>query len=575
MSRKGISRATIKNWKRLGTDPSGRLMSRANKERSGKRIVPFEYLSDRANLPLIEVIVSATVSEEMPLIECIYTLCVSQLRAAGILDNENVRQVMSEYEGIPVRKELAYLELPDDEFDFIGTVYQSLLTEGSRNKGGIYYTPREVSAGMTAGLDFSAGQRFLDPCCGSGSFLLSVSCDHPEQLAGIDSDPVAVLITRTNLLCRYKDVSFIPHILCTDFLGDDDCLPGEEFDYICTNPPWGARTSANVETERHIRSGESFSEFFVKSFIRLRQGGMIHFLFPESVLNVRTHRDIRQFMLDECALKSVTFYQQSFSGVVTQYVGISAENSGRSESITINRDGETFTVTADSFRKTDCYVFNILNGMDISVIEKVRSISPCDLSQSIWVLGIVTGNNREKLSDTCEPGMEPVYTGKEIAPYVINPARKFVYYDRTQLQQCSRDEFYRTPEKLVYRFISDRLVFAYDDKQRLILNSANGLIPSVPGMSVKTVMAFLNSALYSFMYRKLFGEIKVLKANLLELRFPVITAETNARIESLADEMIRSGDAQTADELEAVISDLFGLTAEERDHIRRETGQSV
>lgn len=39
-------------------------------------------------------------------------------------------------------------------------------------------------------------------------------------------------------------------------------------------------------------------------------------------------------------------------------------------------------------------------------------------------------------------------------------------------------------------------MFAYDDTSSLFLNSANILIPNIPGMSTKTVLAFLNSSLY-------------------------------------------------------------------------------
>ena len=35
------------------------------------------------------------------------------------------------------------------------------------------------------------GETFLDPCCGSGSFLLSVRTNTPECLYGFDINPIA------------------------------------------------------------------------------------------------------------------------------------------------------------------------------------------------------------------------------------------------------------------------------------------------------------------------------------------------------------------------------------------------
>ena len=142
-----------------------------------------------------------------------------------------------------------------------------------------------------------------------------------------------------------------------------------------------------------------------------------------------------------------------------------------------------------------------------------------------------------------------------------------MFYDRSQFQQVAKDEIYRSPEKLVYKFISDKLVFAYDDNKSLFLNSSNILIPSIPGMSVKTVMAFLNSDLYSFLYRKLFGEIKILKGNLLELPFPAISVETNTEIEQIIDQIIISQDASLVGTLQKIIYDVFQLTEEEVKYI--------
>lgn len=567
MNTVSISHATAKNWKRLGTDGKGKLTKRANKVKSKKRIIPYEYISNKNNISLLEEIVEKVTSNSYSVIDCIFTLCSLQLKAYGIYMNENVQIMLGEYNGLSIIEELNQFPIPIDEFDFIGAIYQSLLFEGNKNRMGSYYTPRKVSAHMTKELDFSSEQRFLDPCCGSGSFLLSLNCDDPNQIYGIDNDNIAVLIAKTNLLCKYSDFQFTPHIYCLNYLESDTLLGhepilDEPFDYIYTNPPWGAATK-DLVTSLPIQSGESFSIFFVQSFFKLKPNGLIRFLFPESILNVKVHKDIRSFMLENCSLRAITFYNESFTGVVTSYVDILACNSDISEEVFVTRDTETFTVSIDNFRKTENMVFNILTNTDISIIEKIKRISPYNLSSSIWALGIVTGNNKEKLQDTFQQGMEPIFTGKEINQYVLKPAKKYILYDREQFQQVAKDEIYRSPEKLVYKYISDRLVFAYDDKKSLFLNSANILIPSIPGMSVKTVMAFLNSNLYSFLYRKLFGEIKILKGNLLELPFPMISVDTNAQIEMIIDQILLSQDELLVETLQRIIFESFQLTEEE------------
>ena len=171
------------------------------------------------------------------------------------------------------------------------------------------------------------------------------------------------------------------------------------------------------------------------------------------------------------------------------------------------------------------------------------------------------------MRDVCETGAEPIYTGKEIRPYFLTPAKKFLHYDRARLQQTAKDEIYRAPEKLVYKFISDKPVFAYDDTGALFLNSANILIPNIPGMSIKTVLGFLNSELFQFVYMKSFGDVKILKGNLTQLPFPRISPETNAFLETEVNGLIR-GRQTYSRTLQDFIYDFYKITSAQRQHIQ-------
>lgn len=100
-------------------------------------------------------------------------------------------------------------------------------------------------------------------------------------------------------------------------------------------------------------------------------------------------------------------------------------------------------------------------------------------------------------------------------------------------QQVAPDLVYRAKEKLVYKFVSKNLVFAYDNQQRLFLNSANILIPKVQNHSIKTVLAFLNSKLFQYVYHTKFNELKVLKSNLLQLPFPLLGKKIKQNLKNL------------------------------------------
>lgn len=567
----GISNATLRNWEKLNTRTTGRLTTRANKRKSKKRVLPMEYISNRDNIAFVQNTLDYIDENSIDIMSAILSLGISLLKKANIFNHRHVTAALEEYASITVIDELVSSNLPTDEFDILGLIYQSYLQEGKKNIIGSYYTPQKIAYNMTKDFDLSNGALFFDPCCGSGAFLLTVSANEPNQIFGVDKDKVAVLISKINILLKYKDKEFFPQVYCIDFLMGYSVMQQhtifeKKFDYIATNPPWGAMDSnSNIYA---ITSKETFSYFFVKAFEQLKESGTIKFLFPEAILNVKVHKDIRKFILDHAGLVSITTYDDMFSGVTTKYVDIECGNGADKNSFNVYTGNKKKIVEMKTVHETENLVFNLLSDYDLSIVKLVKSRGKYSLQNSTWALGVVTGDNKSKLFSECHDGMERIYTGKEIQPYVLRPVKNYILYDRANLQQVAKEEIYRAPEKLVYKFISNKLVFAYDNSASLFLNSANILIPNIPSMSSKAVMAFLNSSLFQFMYIKLFGEVKILKGNLIELPFPELSATDNAKITSLVDELL-GGNSAKQEETENYIFSVYGLTDEQTTHVRR------
>lgn len=122
---------------------------------------------------------------------------------------------------------------------------------------------------------------------------------------------------------------------------------------------------------------------------------------------------------------------------------------------------------------------------------------------------------------------------------------------------------YRAPEKLLYRFISSRLIFAYDDGQTLSLNSCNIVIPRIPAVPIKYVLAILNSRVAQFIYKKEFNSIKVLRTHIESIPIPPADDDIYNRVISITDKLIAGlsiPEAEEAyEELDRIIMNLFGL----------------
>ncbi len=560
--KENVSVSTVRNWERLGVDSSDRLTSRANKRMSKKNFLPLEYFSDANNVQAIEEIVEFILKNHVEAFSAVYSVAVKLLKRSNIFNLPHVQRTLSAYKA-DTNDYLLNIEYPSNERDLLGLIYQGISSEGEKNEKGSYYTPQSVVKNMLANIILDGNRSLLDPCCGSGSFLLSANA-LPTQLFGVDNDYIAVFICKINLLLKYPDRSFVPQIYCTDFLKDDSLL-NQKFDYIITNPPWGA--VCNEMSIPEITSKESFSYFFVKAFGFLKRNGTIRFLFPESILNVKAHRDIRSFMLSHVDITSITLYDGMFSGVTTKYVDIEFCKKAPGTTVNVYTSQGAYSVERESFYNTENKVFGFLRTIDTEIIRKVRNLGRYTLRDSVWALGIVTGNNKNKLLSENTPHTEVIYTGKEISPYVLKAPIKHIVYDRKSFQQVAKDEIYRAEEKLVYKFISSKLVFAYDNSGALFLNSANVLIPKIQNMSVKTVLAFLNSELYQYLYYVLFSEIKILKGNLAQLPFPHISAAQNLEITAYVDKVL-AGDEEYVSAIQKAIYQIFDLTQEQIAHVR-------
>jgi hypothetical protein len=108
--------------------------------------------------------------------------------------------------------QLTQYDLADVREDILKGLYQELIDLDTRHALGEYYTPDWLCERIVSGLPLTARSSFLDPACGSGSFLRAAIArmrkEHPrlgaetlaEQVVGIDIHPLSVLIAKTTLL---------------------------------------------------------------------------------------------------------------------------------------------------------------------------------------------------------------------------------------------------------------------------------------------------------------------------------------------------------------------------------------
>ena len=567
-----ISKATEYNWKKLNSSSEEKLMKRANKTQSKKRVIAMNYLDYAPANQLLCTVMSI----DAPVENIMYSLCISYLKFHNIVTKSNVKSFFLQYKGY---KQIE-IDVPDgiwdDNNDVLGFIYQSLVSEGDKNLTGQYYTNKRVVDYILDNKHLADGETFLDPCCGSGAFLLYVQTHTPECLYGFDINPIAVMIAGTNLLVKYSEYDFVPHVYCLDFL-KKDMFDSErkdipfKFDNIYTNPPWGAdKEGLYISNFTEIKSKERSSMFIVEALKRLNPNGSFYFLLPTSILKIKTHQDIRKYILSKSTIERIDLYSDRFDGVFTDYfsiklLGIHTDT----QRYLVLTGGETRNIELSQTEyNAGIIVLEKLTNTDDSIIKKMESRRHDDLSHSQWALGIVTGDNKNKVKKEMATGLEPVYTGKQVTPFRLQKGSSYISFAPETFQQCAKEEFFRAPEKLIYRFIAKYPIVAFDDKQCLCLNSANILIPELDSISIKSVAALLNSSLYHYYYAIKFADIKVLKGNLQELPFPKLTKVQDEKLSHLVSSIQASSFSEDFQrELDETVYSLFSITSTEQQQI--------
>lgn len=160
------------------------------------------------------------------------------------------------------------------DIDVKGEIYEGLLeknAQDTKSGAGQYFTPRALIRGIVDVMQPTLGQTICDPACGTGGFLL-VAHDHIVEHHGpLDRDQWDHLqhkalhgweiVDNTARLCVMNLYlhgigvnSSVSPIHVADSLAAD---PGNRFEMVLTNPPFGKKSSVTFVNEEGETKRES------------------------------------------------------------------------------------------------------------------------------------------------------------------------------------------------------------------------------------------------------------------------------------------------------------------------------
>ena len=281
--------------------------------------------------------------------------------------------------------------------DVKGDAYEGLLeknAQDTKSGAGQYFTPRPLIQAMVDVIQPKPKETLCDPACGTGGFLLAahdyvvkhnpnMSADEKRKLKG-STFKGWELVQSTARLCAmnlmlhsigtHKDLP----IIVSDSLAAD---PGDRFDIVLTNPPFGKKSSTTIVAENGKVSRETDiierEDFWATTsnkqlnFIQhvktlLRQNGRAAVVVPDNVLfEGGAGETVRRKLLHECDVHTLLrlptglFYAQGVKANVLFFDKKSASETPWTKKLWIYdlRTNMHFTLKTNSLQRSDLAEF--------------------------------------------------------------------------------------------------------------------------------------------------------------------------------------------------------------------------
>jgi type I restriction-modification system DNA methylase subunit len=237
--------------------------------------------------------------------------------------NNNLEMSPIKYFTLKLRDEII-LRIKTSPIDILGNFYGEFVKYGGSdgNSLGIVLTPSHLTNLMVKLLEVTPDDTILDPCCGSGAFLISalnymktqtknknkIKQITQNQLFGVELQQKLFAICSTNMILR---TNCKPNIERGNIFDIDDKTYNEKVTKLLMNPPFSQAKSKDLWYLSELN-------FIKKALNLVKTGGRLAALVPQSAMigKDQKQRQIKVEILKEHTLDVViTLSSDAFYGV--------------------------------------------------------------------------------------------------------------------------------------------------------------------------------------------------------------------------------------------------------------------
>ena len=266
--------------------------------------------------------------------------------------------------------------------DIIAKLYESIIPHTQRKPMGEFFTPIQIvdyilkSVGYTKQHDIE-NKKIMDLSCGSGSFLIGaviilieklreqlklkeiseltfnqavkIITKIKENIIGIDINPIACILCQINLYFTLFELFKIIVENNKDYLIPEFNIINKDslqfftknkYDYIVGNPPYLFIRDIPLEIRKLIEKAPletnigqyDYYQLFIEIGIKiLKEGGLLGYIVPDSLLALSNRRVIRSFIYHSTKIKEICYLGLGFKELIVSNVIIVLQKESKQE----------------------------------------------------------------------------------------------------------------------------------------------------------------------------------------------------------------------------------------------------
>ncbi len=337
----------------------------------------------------------------------------------------------------------------------------------------------------------------------------------PNGLSNVVNEPYNIQYQINSLNIKINEINKELETIKLSLKAEND---NGVFDIVIGNPPYvGIRTSLmEKELIEYMKRNyivaigqfDLFSVFIESGYNLLKNNGVLSFIIPKAIASNQSFEVVRKFFFKSLALKKYVDTKMPFE-----------KASVESNIIVCQKNNETGSFENFIFENG---IFSFKNNIETSSLQKLPfTILPISIADNEFKIIIKINNqNYLKLNDFTEitRGFEfgfnhysisknvsdyKIIKGENVNRYVINFNDFYVDANFNDAKTFKKREYFLNTPKLVTRFVSNELIFSYDDVGYCNTNVVYNIHINYK-LELKYLLAILNSKTLNFWFFKVY-----------------------------------------------------------------------